>query len=764
MQTIKPQNIYLSYCLIFILTVFVCVQTLATTYYVSNNGSDLANGLTQSTPWQTIAHVNSQTLNPGDSILFEKGGVWRESILIQHSGNSDAYIVYSAYGTGAKPRIFGSNRAETWTAVTGETNIWEAATVLSAPRTRTGNSVTNHPSSIFFEETDGSITWGNMESLHLNSEGAPKDICEVVRDNGFALMDQEYDWCWEADHIYVYCTENPGNRYNCIEVPQRAACFYMSSHNPKEYIIIENLELLYALKYGFDGGWPMASEVHGLQIKNCHIGYMGTKGAASAIGLQVWHSDLLIQNNEIHDCGRRNISYNVYGDTRTSNLVFENVVFDNNTLYHGYHTTGIDINGGYTDIFQNFVISNNYIWDDPNDDPQNAPNDFSSMALFLNSGSAIFTGFKVYNNVFSFIKQKHIIANDLKNSMIVNNTFCGMNVRSLLSGYRQIILVSNNPENLVIDNNIFYNNIQNEYVLSSVTFSGSTTGTTMNNNLYYCVNASQRMVTINNTGESYRMDEWEDYRSDTGWDLDSPDPSDPLFRETANDLRVNYESPAIGAGIYYPDIFYDINGNLRDTEHPDIGAYEYQNTDDIPLSCPIRDTIFYSGDFGCFDATQSVLLAGDGSSVSFESGSTFDLISGNSITLLPGTTIQEGANVNAYITEDSSYCFVEIEGENVYIPGHLVNQFVWKKVVIEYENNDFKVFPNPTTGNFKVLIDDFKSVVNVSVVNLQGVLIFEQSKIESNLIEINLSHQQKGIYLVRLYNGKDILSRKIIVK
>ena len=52
---------------------------------------------------------------------------------------------------------------------------------------------------------------------------------------------------------------------------------------------------------------------------------MGTKGAASAMGLQIWHSDMLVQNNDIHDCGRRNISYNVYGDVRDESLVFENV-------------------------------------------------------------------------------------------------------------------------------------------------------------------------------------------------------------------------------------------------------------------------------------------------------------------------------------------------------------------------------------------------------------------------------------------------------
>ncbi|HRH37859.1 MAG TPA: hypothetical protein PK760_05910, partial [Flavobacteriales bacterium] len=51
----------------------------AATYYVSPTGSDSNNGTSQATAWQSITRVNqiSSSLQPGDRILFQKGGTYR---------------------------------------------------------------------------------------------------------------------------------------------------------------------------------------------------------------------------------------------------------------------------------------------------------------------------------------------------------------------------------------------------------------------------------------------------------------------------------------------------------------------------------------------------------------------------------------------------------------------------------------------------------------------------------------------------------------
>ena len=92
------------------------------TYYVRNAGNDGATGLSATTnassgAWQTISKVNSGGFSPGDSILLNRGDTWREQLTVPNSGTAGNLITFGAYGTGAKPRIFGSIQlvAATWT-------------------------------------------------------------------------------------------------------------------------------------------------------------------------------------------------------------------------------------------------------------------------------------------------------------------------------------------------------------------------------------------------------------------------------------------------------------------------------------------------------------------------------------------------------------------------------------------------------------------------------------------------------------------------
>jgi hypothetical protein len=60
----------------------ISLQVRATNYYISNAGSDAANGLTTGTSWQTIAKVNASSFSPGDQILFNSGDTWIEQLII----------------------------------------------------------------------------------------------------------------------------------------------------------------------------------------------------------------------------------------------------------------------------------------------------------------------------------------------------------------------------------------------------------------------------------------------------------------------------------------------------------------------------------------------------------------------------------------------------------------------------------------------------------------------------------------------------------
>ncbi len=89
------------------LTLFSSVAAAAT-YYVSPAGSDANNGVSPNTAWQTVARVNASAFQPGDQVLFQRGGQWHESLIASSSGTQTSPITFGDYGSGAKPKFWGS--------------------------------------------------------------------------------------------------------------------------------------------------------------------------------------------------------------------------------------------------------------------------------------------------------------------------------------------------------------------------------------------------------------------------------------------------------------------------------------------------------------------------------------------------------------------------------------------------------------------------------------------------------------------------------
>ena len=73
------------------------------------DGDDRNDGKSPATAWRTVARVNSQSFQPGDQVLFERGGEWRECLVPASSGTAARPIVFGAYGVGPKPKFWGSD-------------------------------------------------------------------------------------------------------------------------------------------------------------------------------------------------------------------------------------------------------------------------------------------------------------------------------------------------------------------------------------------------------------------------------------------------------------------------------------------------------------------------------------------------------------------------------------------------------------------------------------------------------------------------------
>jgi hypothetical protein len=78
-------------------------------FHVSPTGSDQNDGRSPEKAWRTVAKVNATTFQPGDEILFARGGEWRESLRASSSGAPGKPIVFAAFGSGPKPKFWGSD-------------------------------------------------------------------------------------------------------------------------------------------------------------------------------------------------------------------------------------------------------------------------------------------------------------------------------------------------------------------------------------------------------------------------------------------------------------------------------------------------------------------------------------------------------------------------------------------------------------------------------------------------------------------------------
>jgi parallel beta-helix repeat protein len=96
----------------------------ATNFYLSEKGNNNNIGTTRTKPWQTIDALYKvlPTLQPGDSILFERGSIFRGHLEITLSGTEENPIYIGAYGTGKNPVIKGGISVFHWKTL--KKNIW----------------------------------------------------------------------------------------------------------------------------------------------------------------------------------------------------------------------------------------------------------------------------------------------------------------------------------------------------------------------------------------------------------------------------------------------------------------------------------------------------------------------------------------------------------------------------------------------------------------------------------------------------------------
>jgi hypothetical protein len=526
----------------------------ASRYYVSSTtGSDnlFTDGKSPANAWKTISRVNRMTFLPGDSILFRKGDEWRETLKVPSSGKSGSYITYGSYGSGTDPVIYGSKLSKEWKRSDG--NIWVSGLKYANPRA-------DFSCDIFFVEKDKTVSWGVFKA-------------------GTGSLASDHDWTWKGDYIYIYSATDPSSKYERVEIPQRQSCI---SVNNKEYITIHGIDLFFGIYEGITYNWKYPQlDLKGLIIENCEIAYVGgnihENGNENGFGIDVAYSDMILRNCEIHHCGRRGLSFHVYG----RGFIIKNVLIEQNSFHDGYHTTGVDISvgsGSFTAGFDGVTIRRN-LFSDPPESFATSEHIFIQNYNYSDLSSSV-NNIYIYSNIFKSPSHSSIMMEGSQSVFIYNNTF--FNHNSTKSGNVIHIWIDGNNSSVKVKNNIFYSELSydksgNGLELFSLTDNKKVEA---DYNLYYRINSTLNIINYKKTG--YSSSQIATVRSAFGWENHSPSPANPKF-VSLSDFHLQPGSPAIGSGTNL-NLPVDYYGEKFNTKNPGIGAVEFSQKKPDPPS------------------------------------------------------------------------------------------------------------------------------------------------------------------------------------
>jgi hypothetical protein len=158
-------------------------------------------------------------------------------------------------------------------------------------------------------------------------------------------------------------------------------------------------------------------------------------------------------------------------------------------------------------------------------------------------------------------------------------------------------------------------------------------------------------------------------------------------------------------------------------------------------------------DVQCFNAIQTITVAGNGTTLTVTNAGSATMIAGQNIIYLPGTTVDSGGYMNGYISSNGQYCNVPaisvLTGEGEFT-GSVMQQ-------------GLKIYPNPTKGAFSLEVPmELPENSFFEIYSMGGQKILWKEFSGSKSFNISLENYPSGIYLVRVFGGKQNYTARIV--
>jgi hypothetical protein len=159
----------------------------------------------------------------------------------------------------------------------------------------------------------------------------------------------------------------------------------------------------------------------------------------------------------------------------------------------------------------------------------------------------------------------------------------------------------------------------------------------------------------------------------------------------------------------------------------------------------------------CFDASNTITVAGGGSSFVVQSGGSAIMIAGVRIIYLPTTTVQLGGYMHGYITTSNEYCG-SLPPSIITVPqGKDEEPLVTQQI-------HFLIYPNPTSGTFTLLQKEGQDAgeIKVELYDLGGKRMFSTDLFDEKIHTFNIYEFPAGIYILKVISGDSLETFKLI--
>jgi hypothetical protein len=194
----------------------------------------------------------------------------------------------------------------------------------------------------------------------------------------------------------------------------------------------------------------------------------------------------------------------------------------------------------------------------------------------------------------------------------------------------------------------------------------------------------------------------------------------------------------------------------------------FTTSNTIPENITVNE-IVPGGETHCYNATNTITVAGGGNTFTVMAGGSATFIAGQKISFLPGTTVNSGGYLLGYITTNGQYCQnpanpVVANQDGGEEPESSATTYGQLGSTPDNADAQLRVYPNPVlttvTIELKGLVED--QPARISIFNMNGIQVRELELQGNGKHDVSLAELKPAVYFIQAEVNRNLKTVKII--